>query len=60
VLRDRLGELDPARPIIAYCQVGMRGYLATRILMQNGFQVRNLSGGYTTYQQVMAAKELAS
>ena len=59
VLRNRLGELDPARPIIAYCQVGMRGYLATRILMQNGFQVRNLSGGYTTYKQVMAAKEFA-
>lgn len=55
-LRSRLGELDPARPIIAYCQVGMRGYLATRILMQNGFKVRNLSGGYTTYKQVMAAK----
>lgn len=57
VLRDRLGELDRARPIIAYCQVGMRGYLATRILMQNGFNVRNLSGGYTTYKQVMAAKD---
>jgi NADPH-dependent 2,4-dienoyl-CoA reductase/sulfur reductase-like enzyme/rhodanese-related sulfurtransferase len=55
-LRGRLGELDPARPIIAYCQVGMRGYLATRILMQNGFKVRNLSGGYMTYKQVMGAK----
>lgn len=56
VLRERLGELDRERPIIAYCQVGMRGYLATRILMQNGFKVRNLSGGYTTYKQVMAAQ----
>jgi rhodanese-related sulfurtransferase len=55
-LRGRLGELDPARPIIAYCQVGMRGYLATRILMQSGFKVRNLSGGYTTYKQVTGAK----
>lgn len=55
-LRGRLGELDPVRPIIAYCQIGMRGYLATRILMQNGFKVRNLSGGYTTYKQVMGAK----
>jgi hypothetical protein len=34
----------------------MRGYLATRILLQNGFKVRNLSGGYTTYTQMMAAK----
>lgn len=56
VLRERLGELDRERPIIVYCQVGMRGYLATRILMQNGFKVRNLSGGYTTYKQVMAAQ----
>jgi len=56
VLRERLGELDRERPIIAYCQLGMRGYLATRILLQNGFKVRNLSGGYTTYTQVMAAK----
>ncbi len=56
VLRDRLGELDRERPIIAYCQVGMRGYLATRILLQHGFKVRNLSGGYTTYKQVMAAQ----
>jgi NADPH-dependent 2,4-dienoyl-CoA reductase/sulfur reductase-like enzyme/rhodanese-related sulfurtransferase len=56
VLRERLGELDRERPIIAYCQVGMRGYLATRILLQNGFKVRNLSGGYTTYKQVMAAQ----
>ena len=55
-LRSRLGELDPARPIIAYCQIGMRGYLATRILLQHGFKVRNLSGGYTTYMQVMGAK----
>lgn len=59
-LRSRLGELDPARPIIAYCQVGMRGYLATRILLQNGFNVRNLSGGYTTYKQRMAAQQNAS
>ncbi len=58
-LRERLGELEREQPIIAYCQVGMRGYLATRILMQNGFNVRNLSGGYTTYKQVIAAQQHA-
>jgi rhodanese-related sulfurtransferase len=36
--------------IITYCQVGQRGYLATRILMQRGFNVKNLSGGYRAYQ----------
>ena len=57
VLRERLGELNREQPIIVYCQVGMRGYIATRILLQNGYRVRNLSGGYTTYKQVTAASE---
>ena len=51
-LRQRLGELDSASPIIVYCQVGQRGYLATRILMQRGFDVKNLSGGYRAYRLV--------
>ncbi|HEX4146067.1 MAG TPA: FAD-dependent oxidoreductase [Pirellulales bacterium] len=49
-LRSRLGELPPGREIVAYCQVGQRGYLATRILRQAGFPVSNLSGGYKTYK----------
>jgi NADPH-dependent 2,4-dienoyl-CoA reductase/sulfur reductase-like enzyme/rhodanese-related sulfurtransferase len=49
-LRSRLDELPKDRQIITYCQVGQRGYLATRILSQNGFQVRNLSGGFSTYR----------
>jgi len=49
-LRDRLHELPRDRPIAAYCQVGMRGYLATRILLQNGFSAANLGGGYKTYR----------
>ncbi|TDR81940.1 FAD-dependent oxidoreductase [Paludibacterium purpuratum] len=49
-LRARLSELDRARPVVVFCQVGLRGYLAYRILKQHGFaQVRNLSGGYKTY-----------
>lgn len=49
-LRDRLGELPKDRTIHAYCSVGLRSYIACRILEQNGFDVRNLSGGYATYQ----------
>ncbi len=49
-LRGRLSELPKDREIAAYCQVGQRGYIATRILKQNGFQVRNIGGGYRTYQ----------
>jgi NADPH-dependent 2,4-dienoyl-CoA reductase/sulfur reductase-like enzyme/rhodanese-related sulfurtransferase len=48
-LRQRISELDKQKEILAYCQVGLRGYLATRILMQQGFRARNLSGGYKTY-----------
>lgn len=48
-LRSRLNEVPDDRPIVAYCQVGMRGYLATRILLQNGREVRNLSGGYRSW-----------
>ena len=53
-LRSRLDEIDPSGKILVFCKVGMRGYLAARILMQHGYkEVYNLSGGYTTYQHVM-------
>jgi len=49
-LRNRLDELDRNKMILIYCQVGLRGYLAYRLLKLNGFsQVKNLSGGYKTY-----------
>ena len=56
-LRSRFSELDKTKTINVYCQVGLRGYLATRILLQHGFKARNLSGGYKTY---LSSKELAS
>jgi rhodanese-related sulfurtransferase len=49
-LRSRLDELPRERKIAAYCQVGQRGYLATRILLQAGFSAVNVSGGYKTYK----------
>ena len=49
--RQRLGELDRSRPIVVFCQVGLRGYLAERALRQRGFDVRNLSGGLVTWKQ---------
>lgn len=48
-LRTRLQELPKDKEIAVYCQVGQRGYLATRILQQAGLPVANLSGGYKTY-----------
>jgi rhodanese-related sulfurtransferase len=51
-LRDRLSELPKDRQITVFCQVGMRGYLACRILSQKGFDCYNLCGGYRTYLHV--------
>ena len=49
-LRNHLDELPKERPIVVTCAVGLRGYLASRILLQHGFtDVRNLSGGYRTW-----------
>lgn len=46
-LRQRIGELDPQRSTAICCQVGLRGYIAQRILQQHGFaDVKNLKGGY--------------
>lgn len=50
-LRDRLNELPKDKEIWVYCAVGLRGYIATRILIQNGFKVKNFTGGYKTYSQ---------
>lgn len=54
-LRDRLAGLPHDRRIIAFCKVGQRGYMATRILAQHGYDVANLSGGYTTWEQTRQA-----
>lgn len=51
-LRTRHSELPKDQTIYVYCQVGLRGYLATRILAQNGFKVKNLDGGFKTYSCV--------
>lgn len=48
-LRSRLGELPHDHEIAVYCQVGQRGYLATRILRQAGYAAANVGGGYKSY-----------
>jgi len=55
-LRDRLGELPKNRLIACYCQIGQRGYLATRILLQRGFEVANIDGGYETFRHFFPAE----
>ena len=48
-LRSRMGELPKDREIWTYCLVGQRSYYAARLLSQNGFNVKSLSGGYKTH-----------
>lgn len=57
-LRSRLNEIPKDKKLFIYCEAGLRGYLAQRILLQNGFaQVQNLSGGYQLW--IAATKEMA-
>lgn len=55
-LRERITELPKGKPVYAHCHSGLRSYIAARILTQNGFDVRNLSGGYRLYQTIKAEK----
>ena len=51
-LRQRMHELDRSKPIYVTCQVGLRGYIACRILSQNGYECSNLSGGFRLYSSI--------
>lgn len=51
-LREHIKELDQTKPIYLICQSGLRSYIASRILMQQGFEVSHLSGGYGFYSMV--------
>lgn len=50
-LRETISELDSSKPVYLYCQVGVRGYIASRILHQHGIEAYNLAGGYKLYEQ---------
>ena len=56
-LRGRLSELDKNKKIYVTCQVGLRGYIASRILTGNGFDVYNLNGGYHLYSLILGEKK---
>ncbi len=55
-LRKRLGELPRDREIHVICRSGQRAYYATRILLQNGFQVRSISGGTLSRSHLASSK----
>ena len=57
-LRERIGELDKNKPVYVICQSGLRSYIATRILMGNGFDTYNFAGGFRFYDAVHNDKAL--
>ncbi len=53
-LRENLEKLDKNKMYAIYCQVGLRGYLANRIMRNNGFRAVNLNGGYNLWSKVQS------
>ncbi len=51
-LREHINELDKNKKVYVTCQIGLRGYLASRILTSHGFDSYNLSGGYRLYESI--------
>ena len=58
-LRDSLDRVPKGKPVVAYCGVGLRSYHACRILMHHGYEVENLSGGYTSWAMAVQARAKA-
>ena len=57
-LRERIDELDKSKPVYIICQSGLRSYIASRILMGNGFDAYNFAGGFRFYNAVLNDKAL--
>jgi NADPH-dependent 2,4-dienoyl-CoA reductase/sulfur reductase-like enzyme/peroxiredoxin family protein/rhodanese-related sulfurtransferase/TusA-related sulfurtransferase len=58
-LRSRLDEVPADKELLVFCQVGLRGYVACRILNQRGYRCRNLTGGYKTYKAAVGTARAA-
>jgi len=56
-IRSRIAELDKSKKVYVGCQIGLRGYIAARILAQNGFNAYNLSGGFRLYNSIFEKKK---
>lgn len=55
-IRNRIKELDKSKEYLVYCRTGLRSYIACRILKQNGFKVKNITGGYYLYSVINSKK----
>ena len=59
-IRQRMTELPKDKTIVIYCQVGLRGYMASRILNQHGYTTKNLTGGYKLFDLLQDPAEKTS
>ena len=57
-LRQRIGEIEPGKPVYVICQSGLRSYIATRILEGHGFEAYNFAGGFRFYDAVVNDRRL--
>ena len=57
-LRERIGEIEPGKPVYVICQSGLRSYIATRILEGYDFEAYNFAGGFRFYDAVMNDRAL--
>ena len=57
-LRERLDEIEKAKPVYVICQSGLRSYIGTRILEGNGYKAYNFSGGFRFYDAAMHDRSL--
>ncbi|MEA5137302.1 MAG: DsrE/DsrF/DrsH-like family protein [Candidatus Fimivivens sp.] len=55
-LRKRLNELDKSKPVYVNCQIGLKAYIASRILMQNGFDAYVVAGGFRLYNSIFGKR----
>ena len=55
-LRERIGEIPQGKPVYVCCHIGLRGYIACRILAGNGYECFNLAGGWRLYESVINEK----
>ena len=56
-LRQKMAQIPKEKPVYILCHSGLRSYLACRILMQNGYDCYNLSGGYRFYEMIVKGKK---
>eukprot|EP01080_Neovahlkampfia_damariscottae_P008507 gene8507-331_t len=59
-IRDNLKLFDKEKTYVVYCRSGFRSYMASRVLSQNGFKVKNLQGGWLSLNPVLSNEEIES